>query len=66
MFIYLKLLTLFLNPKYSLVDYHDYHYLRESDDITVTRRSNNKILYIKVTKSKGKGAKIYHFRTKNY
>ena len=66
MFIYLKLLTLFLNPKYSLVDYHEYHHLSRSDDIDVTTGFDNRILSIKVTKSRRRGAKVYIFRTKNY
>jgi len=66
MFIYLKLLTLFLSSKYTLSDYHEYHHLSRSDDIDVTTGFDNRILSIRVTKSKGKrGAKVYVFRTKN-
>lgn len=66
MIIYIKLLALFLNSKYILTDYHEYHRLRRSDDIDVTTGFDNRILSIRVTKSKGKGAKVYVFRTKNY
>jgi len=66
MFIYFKLLTLFLNSKYTLSDYHEYHRLNRSDDIDVSTSFDNTILSITVTKSKGKrGAKVYVFRTKN-
>ena len=66
MFIYLKLLTLFLSSKYTLSDYHEYHHLNRSNDIDVSTGFDNRILSIKVTKSKGKrGAKVYVFRTKN-
>ena len=66
MIIYIKLLTLFLNSKYILSDYHEYHHLNRSDDIDVSTSFDNRILSIRVTKSKGKrGAKVYVFRTKN-
>ena len=66
MFIYLKLLTLLLSSKYTLSDYHEYHRLSRSNDIDVARGFDNRILSIKVTKSKGKrGAKVYIFRTKD-
>ena len=66
MFIYFKLLTLFLNSEYVLSDYHEYHSLNRSDDIDVSTSFDNTILSITVTKSKGKrGAKVYVFRTKN-
>jgi hypothetical protein len=66
MFIYLKLLTLLLSSKYTLSDYHEYNYLNRSDDIDVSTGFDNRILSIKVTKSKRRGAKVYIFRTKNY
>ena len=66
MFIYFKLLTLFLNSKYILSDYHEYHHLNRSDDIDVSTGFDNRILSIKITKSKRRGAKVYIFRTKNY
>jgi len=65
MIIYIKLLTLFLNSKYILTDYHEYHRLSRSNDIDVARGFDNRILSIKVTRSTGKGAKVYVFRTKN-
>ena len=66
MIIYIKLLTLFLNSKYTLSDYHEYHHLKRSDNIDVSTSFDNRILSIKVTKSKGRrGAKVYVFRTKN-
>jgi hypothetical protein len=66
MIIYIKLLALFLNSKYILTYYHEYHRFIRSDDIDVTTDFDNRILSIKVTKSRKKGAKVYIFRPKNY
>jgi hypothetical protein len=66
MIIYIKLLALFLNSKYILTYYHEYPRFIRSDDIDVTTDFDNRILSIKVTKSRKKGAKVYIFRPKNY
>ena len=62
MFIYFKLLILFLNPKYSLDTYSNYSHLSKSDSIKIRRGFNDKILSIKVIKSKTRGCKIYRFK----
>ena len=62
MFIYFRLLILFLNPKYSLETYSNYSHLAKSDSVKIRRGFNDKILSIKVIKSKTKGCKIYRFK----
>jgi hypothetical protein len=62
MFIYFRLLILFLNPNYYLDTYSNYYHLSKSDSVKIRRGFNDKILSIKIIKSKANGCKIYRFR----
>ena len=56
MFIYLHLISYFLNPKYSFNSYSNYSYINRDDGV-------ERLTYcIKITKSKRKGgARIWYF-----